>query len=199
MRIDQTAEKIVMNVTGPDGNPVGVTLDSKLFGRVQISLTASALGQFGTTHVELSNWVLTLPHEKFWASKVDDPRVTGTLVALALVGIALVVVVAVEALRRQAPFSPFPRFRFVELAPLELGAAVALYLIGNALFFSLGNQPFDMGGEKLFAYVGKTYGMAQLYYLPNAVSLAGIWHGAPFVEAAFPYEPVSAYLHNAIG
>jgi hypothetical protein len=38
-----------------------------------------------------------------------------------------------------------------------------------------------------------------LYYLPNLVSLARIWGGVPYVEAAFPYGPISAYLYAGLG
>jgi hypothetical protein len=205
VEIDQAARKIVMSVTGPGGTPAAVTLDSRLFGSVQISLTASALGQFGTTHVVLTNWVLTLPHEKFWGVKVEDARVTAALVALALGGIALVVVASIVAigrnnsLGRAARMGIASRFRGRGRAVLAVAGAIALYLIGNALLFRLGNHPFDMGNEKLYAYVGKTYSLADLYFLPNTTSLAGTWHGTPYIEAAFPYEPVSAYLHASIG
>jgi len=73
------------------------------------------------------------------------------------------------------------------------------YLACNFLLFPLGGHPFDFGNEKVYAYVARVYGPVQLYYLPNVVSLAHIWGGVPYVEAAFPYEPVSAYLYTAIG
>ena len=75
----------------------------------------------------------------------------------------------------------------------------ALYLVGNALLFPLGGHPFDMGGEKLWAYVARAYGLAQLYYVPNITSVTTTWHGVPLIESAFPYEPVSAYLSAATG
>src|SRR3989441_12089602 len=56
-----------------------------------------------------------------------------------------------------------------------------------------------MSLEKLYPYVASTYGPADLYYLPNAVSLATIWDGVPYVESAFPYSAVFAYLTAGIG
>lgn len=80
-----------------------------------------------------------------------------------------------------------------------MALAIAVYLAGNALLFRLGGHPFDMGDEKLYAYVAKAYGASQLYFLPNTVSLAQIFSGVPYLESAFPYEPVSAYLSAATG
>jgi hypothetical protein len=47
--------------------------------------------------------------------------------------------------------------------------------------------------------VARVYGIAQLYYLPNVISVTTTWHGVPYIESAFPYEPVSAYLSTATG
>jgi hypothetical protein len=56
-----------------------------------------------------------------------------------------------------------------------------------------------MNAEKLYAYVARTYGLADLYYLPNTVSLAKVWGGTPVLESGFPYEPVIAYFFSGIG
>jgi hypothetical protein len=89
------------------------------------------------------------------------------------------------------------RFRHARGALLL--ALAALYLAGNAVLFPLGGHPFDMGAEKLYAYVARSYGIADLYYLPNVVSLAKVWGGTPHLESGFPYEPVIAYLFAGIG
>jgi hypothetical protein len=61
------------------------------------------------------------------------------------------------------------------------------------LLFLLGGHPFDARNEELYAFVTRTYGLAHVYYLPNVVSLAGIWSGIPYVEAAFPYGPTFGF------
>jgi len=80
-----------------------------------------------------------------------------------------------------------------------IGIAVLVYLGGNVLLFRLGGHPFDFSNEKMYAYVARTYGPDQLYYLPNLISLPKFWHGIPYSESAFPYEPISAYFFSAIG
>jgi hypothetical protein len=82
---------------------------------------------------------------------------------------------------------------------LLVTGAIGLYLVGNAILFPLGGDPFDLPAEKLFAYVAQRYGPVELYYLPNVVSLPWIWHGIPYEESGFPYEPVFAYLSAGIG
>ena len=69
---------------------------------------------------------------------------------------------------------------------LLFAGATAVYLAGNAWLFPLGGHPVDMAAEKLYAYVTSTYGPAQLYYVPNIVSLPKIWHGVPYQEIPFP-------------
>jgi hypothetical protein len=78
-------------------------------------------------------------------------------------------------------------------------AGVAIYLFGNALLFPLGGHPFDFRLEEMYAYVARSYGLDQMYYLPNAMSLAKFWGGIPYIEASFPYGPVFGYLYAAIG
>jgi hypothetical protein len=77
--------------------------------------------------------------------------------------------------------------------------AVAAYLAGNALLFPLGGHPFDFRLEEMYAYVARAYGPDQLYFLPNAMSLARFWGGIPYIEAAFPYGPTFGYMYAAIG
>jgi hypothetical protein len=196
---------ITTTVRGADGAKVGASVSSSLFAHVQVSLTASALPGAGTSHVMLRNFRLTLPHQWFWASKADDPLLTAILLLLAVAGALLLAIATVTRFRysdlAMAANDLRLRLSLNRRSPVLLAVvgAIAFYVIGNALLFPLGGHPFDMGDEKLYAYVARTYGSAQLYYLPNVVSLAWIWNGTPLVEAAFPYEPVSAYLHTAIG
>jgi hypothetical protein len=82
---------------------------------------------------------------------------------------------------------------------LAVGAAI-VYIAGNALLFPLGSHPFDFSNEQLYAYVARAYGTAQLYFLPDVTSShTSTWNGVPWIEAAFPYQPVIAYLFTAIG
>jgi hypothetical protein len=166
-------------------------------------VTASAAGTAGTSQVVLQNYSLTLPHQTTWASKIDDPLARILLLALAVLG-AVSVVTAIAVSLRAGALSRLVALTRSEIPPsrtaLTIGiGAVALYLAGNALLFPLGSHPFDMGGAKLWAYVARVYGIAQLYYLPNLVSVTSTWHGVPYIESAFPYEPISAYLSGALG
>jgi hypothetical protein len=203
--LDKTAGTITFRVTGADGTNAVTSVPTAVFGNVQVSLNVSASPEGGTSHVVLSNFTLTLPHQRIWASKADDPRLTAILVTLALAGLLLLVIAAITRLPRgglawvgRGLRSRVPRIRRGPV-PFAVAGAIAFYLVGNGLLFMLGGQPFDMGDEKLYAYVARAYGPAQLYYLPNVVTMSWIWGGIPYIESAFPYEPTSAYLHTAIG
>ncbi len=144
---------------------------------------------------------MALPHETYWADKVSDARVQVALVTLTLVGLVLIAIALGGWVRDRLLGLGESRKPGIELVrawiamkshALLLAAAFAIYVIGNSLLFQLGGHPFDMGGEKLYAYVARTYGPGQLYYVPDLVSLAKIWGGIPYIEAAFPYEPVMA-------
>lgn len=172
----------------------------KLFQSVRLAFTASAEGAAGSAEVRLGGWRLALPHERFWAVKIDDGRVTAAVIGLAIAGTLLALAMLVSVGRRQARDGSRPRFRRPSARFLAVAAAaITTYLTGNALLFQLGGHPFDMGAEKLYAYVAHDYGVDQLFYLPNLSSLAHIWRGAPYFESGFPYGPVFAYLFAEIG
>ena len=206
--LDRSAGRISESVLGDGINETASPVSSelrRLFGNVQVSLTASAIGGTGISDVVLRNFSLTLPHQRWWASKVDDPVAKTLLLFLAVVG-ALAVAVApatksADMGRRMASASGAVARRLPvrRRTLVVVGIAVVTYLAGNALLFPLGGHPFDMGDEKLYAYVARAYGPAQLYFLPNVASLAKISGGIPYFESAFPYEPVSAYLSTATG
>ena len=172
---------------------------SALFGSTRLALTASA----NSARATLSNYSLTLPHQRYWADKVDDPVLRVIHVALLLAAALTGAVSAAMWFRRRPPAWRHSRLADIARANRKgvalLAVAILVYLAGNAVLFPLGGHPFDFGNEKLYAYVARTYGSAQLYYLPDVVSLARVWGGVPFVEAAFPYEPVSGYLYVALG
>jgi hypothetical protein len=208
LALDKSAGTITSTITGSDGtngsDSVGFREFPAIFGHVQVSLVGATVAGNGTSRVALSHYVLTVPHQKLWASKVDDPMERVLLIALTLVGLLMLILKIFEVVRARTSMWR-PRKTSLRsliggrLRMLLLIAAVGIYLIGNALLFPLGGHPFDMGAEKLYAYVARGYGPDQLYYLPNLVSLASVFGGIPYLETAFPYEPVTGYLSSAIG
>jgi hypothetical protein len=211
--IDKSNGQITTGVGGTDGVKAEASVDSQqlptIFGNDQLSLTASTSGGTGSSHTVLRNYSLTLPHQRWWASKVADPKAEIILICLAVAGLLLLGISIATRLRGGFAARLAAKFRMV-FAAVRLGkdrrrlqilivGAVALYLAGNAILFPLGGHPFDMGSAKVYAYVARVYGPAQLYYVPNIVSVAKIWNGFPYIEAAFPYGPVEAYLSTAIG
>jgi hypothetical protein len=193
--VDRAARVIRAAVSG-DGLDATAVLDAHrfpaLFDNVQISLSASAVAGQGTSHVALRNYRLALPHERQWAAKVDDPRVTALVIALVSLGVVGIALAVISAWRPR----PIPvKFR----ASWWVIGASAVYLAGNALLFPLGGHPFDFGYERLYAYVGRVYGAVNLYYLPSTVSLAAIWNGTPLIESEFPYNTFVAYMFTGIG
>lgn len=200
--IDKSQRSIRTTISGDDGlQGVGLLTPTEspgIFDRIQLSLTASADAGAGTSDVQLTGYKLTVPHQRVWVDKISDPRATAMLIVLGIIGavaLAGAVVIQLAGLRRRrALTSP----RRLHVNPWIV-AAVGIYLIGNGLLFPLGGHPFDMGDEKLYAYTAHVYGMPQLFFLPNFVSLAAVWGGVPYGEYAFPYEPVVAYLSNTIG
>jgi hypothetical protein len=209
--VDKPAGRITTSISGGDVNDVEVLSASQspaIFGNVQVSLGASAVAEGGTSHTVLNNYQLVIPHQRSWASRIADRRASAILIVLALVG-ALVGILAIVVHFRGTPLAPRQALRSgrIKLRSwlvfrnriLVVTFAFGSYLLGNVLLFPLGGHPFDMGDEKLFAYVGSTYGVQHLYFLPDTVSLASIWNGVPYVQSSFPYGPISAYFHSAIG
>ena len=179
-----------------------------LFGSVRLALSASAAGGVGSSQVILQNWKLSLPHQRFWASKVADTTASAAVTALLIAGLLLIVSAARPFFRfvrdparraRNSFKSGVTEISVRRTRSLLLAIAIAVYLVGNALLFPLGGHPFDYGAEKLFAYVANAYGASQLFYLPNTVSLAGIWNGIPNSESAFPYDVIMVYMFGGIG
>jgi len=207
LSIDKSSGVIASTVTGSDGIAADDSVNARefpaIFGNLQTSLAASAGG--GQAHSTLQNFVLVLPHQRLWASKVDDPIEKLILVALALAGLLLVGIKITTTIREHGRITRargvrtgegISRTRWVWV----IGAiATVIYLAGNIFLFPLAGHPFDMGAEKLYAYVASAYGPEQLYYLPNLVSLAQNSHGVPYLETAFPYELVVVYLFASVG
>ena len=178
-----------------------------LFKSVRLSVTASrSLGASGT--VVLQGYRVTLPHQTFFADKIDDVRAeTITLLLLALAGLTILGTAA--SLMRQQAFAGGALNTAANRARaaiaqrrrsiLAVVALVTLYVVPNVLLFRLGDHPFDMASEKVYAYVAAHYGLVHLYYLPNLAGIPAVWNGVPYSEAGFPYEPVLAYVFAASG
>ena len=201
--VNRTSNSIDTTVNQENGAAAEAPMSSSqlpaLFGNVQLSLTGSTMAGQGTSHVVLQNFTLTLPHQRWWAAKVDDPVERIIVVGLALLGLAAVglMIISYRPVRR-LPQVGSPGVVSTGFAGL-VAAAVVAYFAGNALLFPLGGHPFDFRLEEMYSYVARTYGADQLYYLPNAMSLARFWGGIPYIEAAFPYGPVFGYMYAAIG
>jgi hypothetical protein len=204
--VNRTANRIDTTVTQEDGTKAEATMNSSqspaLFGNVQMSLTGSAMAGQGTSHVVLQNFTVTLPHHRWWATKVDDPLERIVVIGLALLGlIALgLAIISHPSFTRSLAAVAIQRAALSSRARALAVGAVAAYFAGNALLFPLGGgHPFDFRLEEMYAYVARSYGLDQLYFLPNAVSLARFWGGIPYIEASFPYGPVFGYLYAAVG
>jgi hypothetical protein len=209
--VDKAAGLLRAQVSNAAGIATG-SIDKQtfpvLFGSVRLALSASAAGGLRSSHVILQNWHLSLPHQRFWASKVADTTASAAVAALLMAGLLLIVFAARPFFRLGPDALRRARNSFTVGATevsvrrrrsLLLAIAIAVYLVCNALLFPLGGHPFDYGAEKLYAYVANTYGAPQLFYLPNTVSLAGIWNGIPYSESAFPYDVIMVYLFGGIG
>lgn len=176
-----------------------------LFGSLRLSLTASALSPGGQASAVLTDYSLSLPHQRFYGVKVNDLRAKGALAVLLALGALLGLLQAARTLssrrQRRADFSQAPATFLLRLRPAALWAAagVLLYLVANALLFRLGSHPFDMTGQVYWTHIAARYGLDDLYYLPNLASLAVAWNGGPWHEASFPYGAVMAYFFAAIG
>ncbi len=182
-----------------------------LFESLRLSLTASASSQAGIASTVLEDYSLTLPHQRWQVVKTDDVRTRHLVTALLLVGMLLCVLgvgLWGRSMRQAAAAGKaFPSFSMpgesltIRLSSGSVGLLSLLfaYVVLNALLFHLGSLPFDMTAAKVWSYVGARHGPLALYHLPNTVSLAKVWGGAPYHEAVFPYHPVVAYYVTVIG
>jgi hypothetical protein len=205
--IDKHNESLIASVDGVSVhsrmslNPAQMR---QLFTNQPISFGVSVSTQDGSSQISLERFTLTIPHARSWAVKVSDPREMALMTIGLGLGLGLLVAAALAWARALPSLSSW--FHHSDLAPLRSGTpiyigalAIAIYLVGNFSLFPLGGHPFDIGDEKLYAYVANAYGTSHLFYLPNFVSLAKIWGGVPYSENAFPYGPVMAYLFAAVG
>jgi hypothetical protein len=179
-----------------------------LFKSVRLSMTASRSG-VGEGTADLQNYKLILPHQRFFADKIDDRRASAIMLTLLALAALISLGTAASLLRRKAnPALAAMKFGLQRARAAMVhrrqwilaGAAVAaLYVVPNVMLFLLGGHPFDIANEKVYAYVAARYGAVHLYYLPSLVGIPAVWNGVPYNEASFPYEPVLAYVSTAIG
>lgn len=183
----------------------------ELFKSLSFTFTASANSVDGASRASLSNYSLTLFHQKFWVDKTDDPVALGISWFLIVLSSLLIIVGLARTLQRASTPSrrrirlaqsvPAPR-RIVAVPTTAIIVAIAvglLVVLPNVFLFRMGLEPFDMSAQKIWAYIGTTLAPANLYYLPNAVSLGYVWGGSPYYEAVYPYEPFFGHLFSAIG
>lgn len=211
LHVDRASDTVMVRISGRglsavDSLPAVNARD--LFRSVRLSLTASRSGTGGGS-AELQGYRVKLPHQRFFADKIDDPRATAIMLILLAFASLITLAVAASLLRRTGDLllralrhaASHAREELVRRKRFILwGAAVAaLYVIPNVLLFGLGGHPFDMANEKVYAHVGAHYGPAHLYYLPNLTGIPAVWNGVPYSEAAFPYGPVFAYVFAGIG
>ncbi len=183
----------------------------ELLHSLRQTLTASSTSFGGSAAVVLSDYHLTLGHQRLWAVRVDDPVEKSLFLVLLILGGLLAAVRVLPWFSSQVAAAGRNRMRMRVKAALDkritlpvgalLGAAgiTIAVVVPNVMLFGLGSQPFDMGSQKIWAYVSGTSSPIQIYFLPNLVSLAKVWGGAPYHEAVYPYQPIMAYLFMGIG
>jgi hypothetical protein len=196
--LDRRVHLIEVKIATNGGLNLTRTFNSApMFDRVHVSLTASSLSGSSPITVALTDYTLTLPHERLWASSIDDPVARILIVGLAVGGLAAIALAVIDIVAAPVPHRliiPTPDGRWI-----RMGALVLVYLVGNAALFPVAAHPFDFANELLYAHVARVYGPAQLYFLPDVSSLASTSDGIPWLEAGFPYEPVIAYLFSGLG
>ena len=189
---------------------IDATKAPDLFDSRRLTLTLQSGSTAGIASVAVENYHLTLYHQRFYGVKIDDVLAKSVLMALLAAGGLLVAIKlyrpakwkligAIDFVRRGTAASLFCRDVSVPAGALVFGVAATIVLVCNVALFSLGNHPFDMTAAEVWVYVGATRGPAELYYLTNTVTLAQVWDGGPWHEAAFPYGPSMAYLMTGIG
>ena len=183
----------------------------ELLTSLRLSLTASSRSTSGTASIVLQNYSLSIPHQAWEVIQVADIRATGLLTAFLLVGSLLIATSVTSRIYRrlQASSSPLLRGHFKEKLHLFLThrrrsltiwvILTLVFLFINSYLVTLGSHPFDMMSQEIWAYIAFRYSPLDFYQLPNTVTVAKVWGGAPYHEAVFPYQPFMAYVFLAIG
>ena len=203
-------EEATVAIAGPGGER-SASLSSEdapaLFDAYRPSLTVVSTGHDGLGSAALTDYRLSLLPGRFTTIRVDDAKIPPVMVAVAVAGGALLLL---PLARLRLPVigstvrSAGRRWRqrlagFGGRRLLGLGALGASFLGLNAVLFTLGGHPFDMGAQKIWAYAAVQYGMTDLYYVAQTATLADVWNGTPYHEAVFPYNLGMAYYFWSIG
>ncbi|HXG36419.1 MAG TPA: hypothetical protein VNL15_05570, partial [Dehalococcoidia bacterium] len=177
-----------------------------IFESVRLSLTASASSSQEVSSATIDNYNLTLSPELPHVLVTKNGKLP--VLVLAVAGILLGLWRSSLWLAERRARKPGSQLgaregsqvmRVARPLLLGIGAAAAVYFIGNAALFGLGAHPFDVTSEKVWAYVGAKYNIFELYPLSSTVSLAKVWNGSPYHEAVFPYLATMAYYSTGIG
>jgi len=184
----------------------------ELFNELRVSLTASAAATDGISSAVVQDYVLTLPHQRWFVLRTDDGRARTLTVGLLIIG-------AILAAGRVAwwvrgGFGPWiqrfvggvPDARlssvFAGRRPLALalvGTGGLVYLLLNSPLFNSGSLNYDLLAGTVWGYTIPRYGLSQLYHLTAVTPIPEAWAGTPMQEAAFPYLPVMAYIYFVVG
>ena len=179
-----------------------------LFRSLRMALTVQTNGGSGAAETQISQYNLSLTHERWIAVKVTDIRVT--IAAILLSGAGLIIIaISIRRRWREAWGSRFQSWRsrlrgpiFVRScqAVVVVGVLLFVYLIGNALLSRIGSLNADIVGARVWGYTAAVHGPGSLYFTPNvSTAEAAQWGGLPLQEAGFPYGPIMAYVFSAMG
>ena len=178
----------------------------QLFNSLRISLTLSSNSKSDFSKVLVDNYTIILPHQKWQTDKTNDFYLKLIVLALIILGTLLLLKTCIlYGLKKILKKSELFLTRTINLMASNISFFkkllffLLIYLLLNAILFSLGNLPFDMFIEKIWAYITVKYSPMELYHLPNLVPLAEVWGGIPFHEAVFPYNFGFSYLFTFIG
>lgn len=184
----------------------------ELFDELRLSLTMSAASVAGLGSAMVEDYVLTLPHQRWLAVRIDDGRTKALVILLLVLGglLSLNKIVGwtspkIAQLRTLSQASLLrERLRVLSTraqSPVWMAVTVGAlaYLLLNALLFNAGSLNYDLLGGTVWGYSLARYGLSELYHLPVVTAVPEAWAGAPIQEAAFPYLPIMAYLFLLVG
>lgn len=179
----------------------------ELFNELRITFTISSQSTDGISIAIIENYSLTLNHQRSFTVKVNDLRLTVLVILLAIISILLIInqLYIIRSELKNNIIRYFNYFKNINFQTQQsnnilIGFLIIIsVIIINLFLFSLGNLPFDMLIEKIWAYIAVKQSPIELYHLPSTVSLAQVWGGTPYHEAVFPYNFGFVYLFTIIG
>jgi|GEM_PF-1437008 len=176
----------------------------ELFGALRMALTVTGEAGDGVAQVELTDFRLEVPHQRWMAVRVDDPLLKSIVAVLGLAGCLALVALGVRRRARRTPragpWRPRVLMLSVSTATVVGAAAVVLYGVISLYLAHQGSMNVDIIGARVWAYTAGTQGLDEVYFLPNVSSAeAGQWQGHALQEAGFPYGPTMAYIFGALG